>query len=319
MCRWPRLAVVCARVAVPETRDLHAGRGLDLIGAGLAVVALGTATWALTEAGPRGWTDDSVLAAGAVSIVAMVAFVYRMRHTPDPLVPPTLFRSREFTVTNLATVLLYAAIGVTFFLVAYELQVGAGWSALGAGLALVPTTILMLVFSARSGAIAQRIGPRLQLTAGPLLVAGGLLLLARIGPDTSWMTDVLPGAIVLGLGLVTIVAPLTATVMGSVSSDQVSTASGVNNAIARTASLAALSVIPVIAGLTTATGPTAVTDAFRTSLVIAALIAAAASPVCFVGLDPHARARRTVRRLHCAVDGPPLQPDPARCPEPVSP
>ena len=188
-----------------------------------------------------------------------------MLHTPDPLVPPTLFRSREFTVTNLATVLLYAAIGVTFFLVSYQLQVGAGWTALQAGTALLPATVLMLLGSARSGALAQRIGPRLQLTLGPLILAAGLLLLVRIGPDPSWGRDVLPGAIVLGVGLVTFVAPLTATVMGSVSPDHVSVASGVNNAIARTASLAALAVIPVVSGLASAVGPAAVTDAFRTA------------------------------------------------------
>ena len=311
------VVVVCAHAAIPETRDPHAARRLDFGGAGLAVVGLGAATWALTEAGERGWTNGAVLAAGLVAAVAMTGFVHRMRHAPDPLVPPALFASREFTVTNLATVLLYAAIGVSFFLVAYELQVGAGWSALAAGVALLPTTILMLVFSARSGALAQRIGPRLQLTAGPLLVAAGLLLLARIGPDVSWASDVLPGAVVLGLGLVTFVAPLTATVMGSVSPDQVSIASGVNNAIARTAGLASISVIPVISGLTTATDAADVTDSYRVSLVITALVAAAAAPVCFIGLGRRVRCVPSARRVHCAVDGPPLQPDPVRCPAPA--
>jgi EmrB/QacA subfamily drug resistance transporter len=308
------LVVVCARIAVPETRDPHAARGLDVVGAGLAVVSLGAGTWALTEAGPRGWTDTAVLAAGLVAVAGIAAFVRRMLHASDPLVPPTLFRSRAFAVTNLATVLLYAAIGVTFFLVAFELQVGAGWSALQSGTALLPATVLMLVFSAKSGELAQRIGPRLQLTAGPLIAAAGLLLLTRIGPGASWGPDVLPGAIVFGLGLVTFVAPLTATVMGSVSPDRVSTASGVNNAIARTASLAALSVIPVVSGLTKATGAADVTDAFRTSLVIAAAIAAAAGPVSFFGLAAHVRARRSARTTYCSVDGPPLQPDPERCP-----
>jgi MFS family permease len=213
---------------------------------------------------------------------------------------------------------LYAAIGVTFFLVAYELQVAAGWSALRAGIALLPTTVLMLLCSAKSGEIAQRIGPRLQLTVGPLLAAAGLLLLSRIGPDASWAPDVLPGSIVFGLGLATFVAPLTATVMSSVSLDEVSIASGVNNAVARTASLAALSVIPVVSGLTSATGAAEVTDAFRTSLLIAAAIAAAAAPVSFVGLGAHVRPRRSARRLYCSVDGPPLQPDPARCPVSVT-
>jgi EmrB/QacA subfamily drug resistance transporter len=308
------LVVACALASVPESRDPHAARGLDVVGAALAVVSLGAATWALTEAGTRGWTNSAVVVAGVVAVIGGIAFVRRMVRAHDPLVPPTLFRSREFTVTNLATVVLYAAIGVTFFLVSYQLQVGAGWSALAAGTALLPATVLMLVGSARSGAIAQQIGPRLQLTAGPLILAAGLLLLSRIGAHPSWERDVLPGAIVIGLGLVTFVAPLTSTVMGSVSPDHVSVASGVNNAIARTASLAALAVIPVVSNLASATGPDAVTDAYRTALVIAAALAAAAAPISFVGLRPHVRARRSVRRHYCSVDGPPLQPDPGRCP-----
>jgi hypothetical protein len=179
---------------------------------------------------------------------------------------------------------------------------------------MLPATGLMFLFSARSGALAQRIGPRLQLTAGPLIAAAGLLLLTRIGPDTSWAKDVLPGAVVFGLGLVVFVAPLTATVMGSVSPDHVSIASGVNNAVARTASLASLSVIPVVSGLSSAVGAAEVTDAFRLSMLVAAAIAAAAAPVSFFGLGSHVRGRESARSLHCAVDGPPLQPNPELCP-----
>jgi EmrB/QacA subfamily drug resistance transporter len=311
------IVVVCSRVAVPETRDAHATRGLDVQGAALAVVALGAGTWALTEAGPRGWTDTGVLVAGAISVAGIAAFVWRMLHTSDPLVPPALFRNRDFTVMNLATVLLYAAIGVSFFLVAYELQVAAGWSALRAGIALLPATFLMLIFSSASGSLAQRIGPRLQLTVGPLIAAAGLLLLSRIGSDTSWTADVLPGAVLFGLGLVTFVAPLTATVMGAVDPDHVSVGSGVNNAVARTASLASLAVIPVVSGLAVANSPAEVTDAFHLGLMITAAIAALASPVSFIGLSAHQRVRRSARRVYCAVDGPPNQPDPAQCPVPA--
>jgi EmrB/QacA subfamily drug resistance transporter len=308
------IVAACTVTAVPESRDPHAAKGLDLIGAGIGIVTLGAATWGLTEAGPRGWTDPTVLVAGAIAVAGAVAFVYRMLHFHDPLVPPSLFKSRAFTVTNLATVLLYSTIGVTFFLVAYELQVAAGWSALAAGTALLPATILMLLFSARSGELAQRIGPRLQLTVGPLLLAAGLLLLTRIGPHTSWFPDVLPGAVIMGLGITTFVAPLTATVMGSVSVDRVSIASGVNNAVARTANLASVAVIPVVSGLVSAVGAAEVTHAFRMALVIVAAIAAAAAPLSFIGLDPRIAGRRSARRFHCAVDGPPLQPDPERCP-----
>jgi Na+/melibiose symporter-like transporter len=269
---------------VPESRDPNAARGLDYTGVALAVVTLAPATWALTEAGPRGWGDALVMAAGAVSVVGGVLFVRRMLRARDPLVPPALFRNRAFTVMNLATVLLYAALGVSFFLVAYELQVAAGWSALAAGTALLPATLLLLLLAAPSGRLGQRIGLRLQLTVGPLLTGTGLLLLARIGPHPSWVTDVLPGAFVFGLGLVAFVAPLTATVMASVHPDHVSVGSGVNNAIARTAALAALAVVPVVSGLSAARGPAAVTHAFRVSIVIAAGLAALASALGFFGL-----------------------------------
>jgi len=308
------VTVFCTLTAVPETRDPNARHGIDLVGAVLCVATLCAMTWALIEAGQRGWTDAAVLGALTAGAASAVAFVVRMRRARDPLVPPSLFESRAFTVTNLATVLLYAALGVSFFLIAYQLQVAAGWTALAAGAALLPATMLMLVLSPKSGALGQRIGPRLQLTVGPLLLAGGLLLLTRIGPDTSWATDVLPGAVLFGLGIAAFVAPLTATVMGSVSGDHVSVASGVNNAIARTAALAAVAVIPVVSGLVTANGPEEVTHAYRVSLVIAAIVAAGAAPLSFIGLKPRPAYTGSARRVHCAVDGPPLQPDPARCP-----
>jgi MFS family permease len=233
-----------------------------------------------------------------------------MLHTHDPLVPPALFANRTFTVMNLATLLLYGAIGVSFFLVAYQLQVASGWSALQAGVALLPTTILMLLLSARSGALTQRIGPRAQLTVGPLLAGAGLLLLARIGPHASWASDVLPGSLVFGLGLVTFVAPLTATVMATSDPAHVSVASGVNNAIARAAALAALALIPVLSGLSVASGAVQVTHSYRLSLLIAACVAAAAAPLAFLGLRTHVHTQLSARQVTCAVDGAPLQPDP---------
>jgi MFS family permease len=247
------------------------------------------------------------MGAAMVAVTTAAAFVVHVRRAPNPLVQPALFRDRTFTVVNIGTVFLYAVIGLTFFLVAYELQVGAGWTALRAGIAMLPTTALMLVLSSRSGALAQRIGPRLQLTIGPLLTAAGILLLTRVGSTSSWATDVLPGAVVLGIGLVTLVAPLTATVMAAADPAHVSIASGVNNAVARAASLAGLALVPVVSGLSTATGAGEVTHAYRIALIVSAATAAVAGPVMLLGLPARARSPRTARRLHCAVDGPPLQ------------
>jgi EmrB/QacA subfamily drug resistance transporter len=311
------VTLLITRAAVPESRSTELTAGLDVGGAAIGVVALAAATWALTEAGPLGWGAPSVVAAAVVAVAAGVVFVRHMRRAATPLVPPSLFANRTFTVVNLETTLLYAALGVSFFLVVYELQVAAHWSALRAGSALIPATVLMLVASSRSGDLAVRIGPRVQLTAGPILTAAGLLLLARVGPHAEWATDVLPAALVFGVGLVTFVAPLTATVMGAADPDHVSTASGVNNAIARTAGLAAVAVVPVVSGLTTAHGPDAVTHAFRVALVIAAALAAAAAPLAFAGLRRRERCPQAERRVHCAVDGTPLQPNQAEARDPV--
>jgi EmrB/QacA subfamily drug resistance transporter len=308
------VALSAAHAAVPETRDPNAPRSVDLFGAALAVIGLASGTWAFTEAGGRGWSDLTVVGALAVSAAAMVAFVSRMLGARDPLVPPTLFQNRTFTVLNLATVLLYGPLGVAFFLITYELQVASAWSAFAAGIALLPATVLMLVLSAPSGSLAQRIGPRLQLTLGPPIAGVGLLLLARIGSNTSWVSDVLPGSVVFGLGLVTFVAPLTATIMAAADPAHVSVASAVNNAIARAAALATLALIPVLSGLSVASGASEVTHAFRLALVIAACVTAGAGPLVLIGLGPVARSTRTARRVHCAVDGPPLQTDPRRCP-----
>ncbi|HEX2783896.1 MAG TPA: DHA2 family efflux MFS transporter permease subunit, partial [Ilumatobacteraceae bacterium] len=190
------VAIACARSAVPESRDSNAHRRLDLIGAVLAVIGLASATWAFTAAGERGWSDLTVVVALVIAVSALLGFVRRMLRARDPLVPPALFQNRTFTVLNMATVLLYAPLGASFFLIAYELQVASGWSALQAGVALLPATILMLALSAQSGSLAQKIGPRLQLTVGPLVAGVGLLLLTRIGSSTSWASDVLPGAVV---------------------------------------------------------------------------------------------------------------------------
>ena len=149
----------------------------------------------------------------------------------------------------MATLLVYGALGVVFLLLVMQLQVVAGFSPTAAGAALLPVTAIMLVFSARAGALAQRIGPRLPMTVGPLVSAAGLLLLRGVGPGASWVGDVLPGVVVFGAGLALTVAPLTATVLASAPDRFVGAASGVNNAVARAAGLLSVAVIPGLAGI----------------------------------------------------------------------
>jgi MFS family permease len=165
------------------------------------------------------------------------------------MLPLGLFRSRQFVAANGVTFAMYGALSAFLFLVPVQLQTVAGYTPLAAGVSLLPLTVLMLLLSARSGALAARIGPRLQMSVGPLLLAVGMLLLTRVGSDGNYLTTVFPAAIVVGLGLSTTVAPLTAAALSTVPSENAGIASGVNNDVARTAGLLAVAVLPALAGI----------------------------------------------------------------------
>ena len=207
-----------------------------------------------------------MLLAAGVGVLAAVSFVLLERHRGEgAMLPTTLFGSRLFSVLNVFTVLVYAALsGFTFFLSVY-LQNVVGWSALRTGLATVPMTVLLLLGSARAGALSARIGPRLLLTVGPVAAAGGLLLLRRVGPGASYWWDVLPGVLLFGIGLTLVVAPLTASVLAAVSDRFAGVASGFNNAASRTGGLLAVAALPLLVGLSGSgyEQATALTDAFR--------------------------------------------------------
>jgi hypothetical protein len=212
------------------------------------------------------------------------------RH-PHPLLPLNLFRSRQFTGANLVTLAVYSGLGVTSFLVTVQLQMGLGYSALEAGAAMLPITIIAASLSARAGALAQRIGPRWPMTVGCLTVAAGLLLYTRIEPGRSYVEAVLPGAVVFGLGVTALVAPLTATVLGSVSSHQAGIASGVNNAVARLAGLLAVAVLPGLAGITAAEEGVGFGSGFSTALEIAAGLCVAGAVIACVTIRTAVSAR----------------------------
>lgn len=210
---------------------------------------------------------------------------------------------------------------MVFLLLVLQLQTVAGFSPLAAGTGLLPVTVIMLVFSARAGVLAQRIGPRLPLTVGPLVSAAGLLLMRRIGAEASWPFDVLPAVLVFGMGLALTVAPLTATVLDSAPDRYAGAASGVNNAVARAAGLLAVAVIPGLAGISGGdyTDPVAFDSGFSTAMLIGAGLLALASIVAFalvrrplVTVTPAAPAEQTrvplERCLHCGTTGPQIHP-----------
>ncbi|MFI6563765.1 MFS transporter [Streptomyces sp. NPDC050534] len=304
------VALVCAPIAVrhvPESSDGRSHGRFDVLGAVLAALALGLVTYALIEARQ----GSLVVAVTAVAgVAAGVAFVQVERRSPDPMMPLDIFASRQFTSVNLVTLCVYAAFGGFFFLTALQLQVAVGWTPLGAGTALLPTTVLMLLFSARSGALADRIGPRIPLTVGPLLCAAGMLLMLRVGPGASYVRDVLPAVLVLGVGMVTLVAPLTATVLGSVDTARAGLASGINNAAARAAGLIAVAALPLLAGM----GPeayrsaAAFNDAFHQAMIICAGVLVVGSAVAFATVRSlPAGCRHPECRTHGSVTAPPLE------------
>jgi MFS family permease len=182
-------------------------------------------------------------------VIAAVAFVALERQEKAPMVPPALFRDRTFSASNAMTLLVYAALGAMLFFLVIQLQTVSGYSALQAGLATLPITLCMLFLAARGGELGTRIGPRIPMTVGPLVMAGGVLLVRGVGADVFYWTEVLPGLVVFGLGLALMVAPLTATVLAAAPDDNAGIASGINNAVARAGSLIAVAALPVAIGL----------------------------------------------------------------------
>jgi EmrB/QacA subfamily drug resistance transporter len=259
---------------VPESVDGDAPRHLDLPGAASVAVGLALLAAGLIGGGD-GWSalDIGASAAGAVALGLFVAIE---RRAGDPMLPLGLFGSRQFTGANLVTLAVYAGLGAAFFLVVVDLQVALGYSALEAGSALLPVTVLMLLLSARVGALAQRIGARIPMTVGPVLVGIGLLLLGEVGPGDRYVAAVLPAATVFGLGLAVTVAPLTAAVLAAVDEHHLGVGSGVNNAVARLAGLLAVAVLPAAAGVEVVDGGPEGLPGYRAAMVMSALL-------CFAG------------------------------------
>jgi EmrB/QacA subfamily drug resistance transporter len=308
---------------VPETRDPMAAGKFDIAGSALAALALAGITYALIQAPAQSASPLVLAASAAIGAAAAVAFVlverHRTRHpggTPAML-PLDVFASREFSSVNIVTFLVYAGLGGVFFLLVLQVQVVAGYSPVKAGLALLPVTLLMLAFSARSGALAQRIGPRWPMTAGTAVSAAGLLLMLRIGAHASYLTDVLPAVTVFAAGLTLTVAPLTATVLASADVRHAGVASGVNNAVARAAGLLAVAGLPALAGLGEASyhSPAQFSTGFDKAMIISAGLLAVGSVLSALTirsdvLNPPGDDIAPVPqcRVNCAVGAPPLEP-----------
>lgn len=238
------ITVVVALRAVPESRDPRAPRGFDVLGAVLATVALGATTYALID-----WGTPLAGAGGAVGLVAATVFVWVEHRGREPMVPLGLFADRTFSACNAMTLVVYAALGAMSFFLVLQLQTVSGYSALEAGLASMPVTVCMLLLASKGGELGTRLGPRIPMTLGPLVMAVGLILVVGVDEQVTYWLDVLPGLTVFGLGLALMVAPLTATVLAAAPDDRSGIASGINNAVARAGSLFAVAALPTAVGL----------------------------------------------------------------------
>jgi EmrB/QacA subfamily drug resistance transporter len=288
--------VATAHRYVPETRDRDARGRLDVAGATLAALGLAGVTYALIEA-PEGGAAALVVLAGAGGLLALGAFLTVERRSASPMMPLALFASRQFSAANLVTFVVYAALSGVFFLLVAFLQISLGYSPIAAGAASLPVTVLMLLFSARAGALAQRIGARIPLTAGPLVLGLGMLLMTRIDRGDGYLASVLPAVLVFGVGLTLVVAPVTATVLAAAEARHAGIASGINNAVSRVGGLLAVAVFPLIAGLTGDDfyDPAAMADGFHVAMVAAAALAAAGGVIAWLTIDADVLERGAAR------------------------
>jgi EmrB/QacA subfamily drug resistance transporter len=241
--------LVLVRAAVPATGQLSSRR-IDVRGACLGAAALAGVVFALIEQPRYGWSSPVIIVPLAGGVAAAAAFVTHEKRTPEPMLRLDLFTHRNFSIGNLETLSVYAGLGILFFYLTIFVQQVAGYTALEAGLTTLPVTIVMFALSRRVGALADRLGPRLFMGAGPLVAAAGLLPLARLGQQISYLTELLPGLLVFSLGLTLTVAPLTATVLADADESDAGIASAVNNAVARVAGLIGVSFVGILVAKT---------------------------------------------------------------------
>jgi MFS family permease len=285
-----------ARAGRCEEREELAARRLDVPGAATAAVAFGALTYAVVEGADRGF--GSVWWAFALAVVSFVAFVVVQRRVEAPLLPFSLFRRRNFTASNLETFVVYAALGGVLVYITLYLQF-LGFTPFEAGLATVPTSVVMILLSARFGKLADQHGPRLYLTVGPLLIGAGTLLFLPMTTESDFWTFGLPGLLVFALGLSMLVAPITATALSSVSTEYAGIASGVNSTISRLGNLLAVAVIGLVVTLVFA-NPDAVPlearqidpalraasiDGFRAGMIVVAALAFLGAAVGWLGIS----------------------------------
>jgi EmrB/QacA subfamily drug resistance transporter len=240
------LTLVLVSMAVPARETAVERKRVDWLGAALTALGLAGPVLALIREPAVGWSSAEVWGPAVAGVVLLALFLVHERRTPEPMLPLGLFRRRNFAFGNIETFAMYAGLSATFFFLVVFLQQVAGYSALKAGLATMPSSLVMFALSRRAGRLADRFGPRWFMGGGPLLSAAGLLLLLRVDAHVNYVTDLLPPLVLFSLGLAATVAPLTATVLADADEGNAGIASGVNNAIARVAGLIAVAALGAV-------------------------------------------------------------------------
>ncbi|MEV7632234.1 MFS transporter [Microbacterium sp. NPDC089318] len=267
--------VLLGRLRLPEhERDVR----VDWVSGILCALGLGALVFALIEQERLGWATPVIWMPGAAGIVLLAIFLWRQSRSPHPLLPLSMFGVRNFGWGNISTLFIYAALSLNGFVIGVYLQQGPGLSATAAGLASLPITVLMILLSSRAGAWAGRLGPRLFMTVGPLLMSVGAVLLLTVADDFDYWWQVLPSMIVLGLGLALTVAPLTSAILGAIDERRSGIASAVNNAVSRVAGLL------VVALLSTIVGGSLDLDGFHSAAIVTASLFALGGVVSWIGI-----------------------------------
>ncbi|WP_125132453.1 MFS transporter [Microbacterium sp. 10M-3C3] len=265
------------------------GARVDIAGALLCTVGLGGSVFALIEQPTYGWSSPVIWLPLTIGLASFAGFLVRQRLAAQPMMPLDLFRSRNFWTGNLATAFIYGALSLNGFVVGVYLQQGAGLPATLAGLASLPSTLIMILFSSRVGTLAGKVGPRLFMTVGPIVMAVGALLLLTVSRDFSYWWQVLPSVLVFGAGLTLTVSPLTSAILGAIDESRSGIASAVNNAVSRVAGLL------VIATLATILGGSLDLDGFHRAAVVTAILLAVGGVVSFLGIRNRMRTSAPTR------------------------
>jgi EmrB/QacA subfamily drug resistance transporter len=291
---------------VPEVMRAHRALSVDVVGAGLAVLGLGGVIYALTAGPSDGWGSASVVLSAIVGVVCLVVLIPVEQRRRAPMLRTALFRIRQFVAINAATILFYGALSAASYLVVLQCQLRLGYSATAAGAALIPESAVFLIVSPFVGGLVARVGVRLPMTAGIVIVAVGFAWLSAAGPGESYVQAILPGALLWGLGIGLTVAPLTAGVLAAVDDADLGEASAINDAASRVGGVVLIALVPVLLGVGGSNDlvkPLA--DRYRTAMLVMAAVSVAAAVITSLyvarGRTPAARVPATPRVHGCAV------------------